>query len=103
MGDNEMRRGRQTAGGVPLHRAPYIAEILLLMICSKYLYLIAGEFPGKRCKSLSGTQALCPPGLGFQSPLTSEATQAEFPSYGMPGSMRCHSISLQRIINFIII
>lgn len=62
VGDNEMRRGRQTAGELPLHQA----EIPLLMMCSKHLYLIT---PGKSYESPSGTQSLCPPGLGSQSPL----------------------------------
>ena len=75
MGDNEMRRGRQTAGGVPLHLGSCVAEIPLLVICLKYLYLIADESPGKRCESPAGTQSLCPPGLGFQSPLRSHVNK----------------------------
>lgn len=67
------------AGGVPLCLVSCVAEILLLMICLKHLYLIAGGSPGKRCESPSGTQSLCPPGLGFQSHLISEAMQTRFP------------------------
>lgn len=78
MGDNKMRRVRQSAGGVPLHRVSCIAAILLLMVCLKELYLIAGGSLGRSCESPSGTQSLCPPGQGFQSPLISEGVRTKF-------------------------
>lgn len=67
-----MRRVRQSVGGVPLHRVSCIAAILLLMVCLKQLYLIAGGSLGKSCETPSGTQSLSPAGQGFQSPLISE-------------------------------
>lgn len=65
MRDKEMRR-RRLDGCL-------CTEIPLLMMRLKHIYLIASVPPGERCESLSGTQSLCPPGLGFQSPLISEA------------------------------
>lgn len=80
VGDNKMRRGRQTAGELPLHQAACTAEIPLLMMCLKHLYLIPTGSPGKSYESPSGTQSFCPPGLGFHSPLIWEALQMTFPS-----------------------